>query len=474
MQADIAIRNGRVVTPAGTLFGGVAVKGEKIVYVGADEGLPEAARVLDARGAYVIPGLIEPHAHLGLSSSLGAKDFAKWRRDFESETEGAIHGGVTTVLSHWTGVESYLEHLPQLIEWGEEKSYIDFNFHPVIGLESHLAEIPELVRRGVTSFKHYNYLYYDPRGKSLGIFPCDDKMLFRSLEIITASGPPALAMVHAEDGPIIEHLAAKVRTSGRADLEAWTLARPPLVENIRIRRIIDIACHLGAPVYFVHVTTKEAAAMVAAARREGQAVWGETQTCFLTHTATAEAEIGAWGKINPALKYEADRQALWRGIRSGGVTCLGDDHLDYGLEDKQPGGASRFHNIWGCNAGMPGGMEHLLPVMITAGVRPGLVTMEEVVRVCSANTARAMGLYPRKGVLAPGADADIVVVNPDRSKTVDKRFYHTHVKDWSLYWGWTLYGIPSTTLVRGRVVVEDGETVVAPGHAKFVPGRSDA
>jgi dihydroorotase-like cyclic amidohydrolase len=371
-------------------------------------------------------------------------------------------------------VERYVDHLDTLIGWGEERSYIDFNFHPVIGLEGHLEQIPELVRRGVTSFKHYHYVYDDPRGRALGIYPCDDAMLYRSFEAIAQAGPPALAMVHAEDGPIINYLIQQVRASGRSDLEAWTLARPSLVENIRIRRVLEVARHLRTPVYLVHVTTKEAIAMIRDARQAGEQVWAETQTCFLTHTAESESEIGAWGKINPALKYEADRQALWRGIRSDALTCLGDDHLDYGLADKQPGGVDRFNNIWGCNAGMPGGMEHLLPVMITAGVRTGLITMEDVVRVCATNTAKAMGLYPRKGIVAPGADADVVIVDPSTSKRVDERFYHTHVKDWSLYWGWLLYGIPSTTIVRGRVVLENGETAAGPGRARFAPGRAPA
>lgn len=471
-QIDVAIRNGRLVTPSGTFTGSLGISGERISHIGTDAAVPRATREIDADGAYVLPGLIEPHAHLGLSSTQGANDFEKWRRDFETETNGAIHGGVTTVLSHWTGKERYVDHLDTLIGWGEERSYIDFNVHPVIGIEEHLEQIPELVERGVTSFKHYHHVYDDPRGRSLGIFPCDDQMLYRSFEAIAAAGAPALAMVHAEDGPIIKHLLAVEQASGRADLEAWTRARPPLVENLRVRRVLDVAAHLGTPLYFVHVTTVEAVEMVAAAQREGQAVAAETQTCFLTHTAEMEEEIGAWGKINPALKYERDQQALWAAIRDGIVTCLGDDHLDYDLSDKQPNGADRFNNVFGCNAGMPGGMEHLLPVLVTAGVRTGRISMEDVVRVCATNTARLMGLYPRKGVLAVGSDADVVVVDPERHKTVDDAFYHTRVRDWSLYWGWTLYGIPSTTLVRGTVVLEDGETVGLPGHGRFVPGRA--
>lgn len=471
---DLAITNARVVTPAGTIQGAIGIAGERIAYVGADDGIGPAGRVLDAGGAFALPGLIEPHAHLGLSSSKGATEFEKWRRDFVTETEGAIHGGVTTVLSHWTGVERYVDHLDTLIGWGEQGSYIDFNVHPVIGLDTHVEQLPELVRRGVTSFKHYYHVYDNPRGRALGIFPCDERTLFRSFQAIAAAGPPALAMVHAEDGPIIEQLTAQVRASGRTDLEAWTLARPSLVENIQVRRAIDVAAELGTPLYLVHATTRESVAMAAAARAAGQILWAETQPCFLTHTADMESEIGAWGKINPSLKYEADRRALWAGIRAGSITSIGDDHLDYGLADKQPGGVDRFGGIWECNAGMPGGMEHLLPVMITAGVRTGLITMEELVEVCSTQTARAMGLYPRKGVLAVGSDADVVIVDPATSKPVDEHFYHTNVKDWSLYWGQTLHGIPSTTIVRGRVVLENGEPAVSPGGGRFVPGLAVA
>lgn len=467
---DLAITNARIVAPTGTIGGAIGVAAGRIAYLGSDVGLPTARRVIDASGAFALPGLIEPHAHLGLSSSAGATEIEKWRRDFVTETEGAIHGGVTTVLSHWTGVERYVDHLDTLIDWGVEGSFIDFNFHPVVGLPTHVDQIPELVRRGVTSFKHYYQVYDNPRGRALGIFPCDERTLFRSFQAIAAAGPPTVAMVHAEDGPIIEELTEQVRASGRNDLEAWTLSRPPLVENVQVRRVIDVAAHLGTPLYLVHATTRDSVAMIAAARASGQLLWAETQPCFLTHTADMEQEIGAWGKINPSLKYEADRRALWGGIRAGAITSLGDDHLDYGLADKQPGGVDRFGGIWACNAGMPGGMEHLLPIMITTGVRAGQITMEDLVQVCSTQTARAMGLYPRKGILAVGSDADIVIVDPDSSKTVDEHFYHTNVKDWSLYWGWTLHGIPSTTILRGRVVLDNGETAVAPGGGRFVPG----
>jgi dihydropyrimidinase len=469
-QPDISITGGRVITPTGMIEdGGITITGEIISQVDTSVNITAGRRQVDAAGAYIIPGLIEPHAHLGLSSTEGARNLEKWRMDFRTETEGAIHGGVTTVLSHWTGSEDYVATMDTLIGWGESESYIDFNFHPVIGLDAHIAQIPELVARGVASFKHYNLVYNNDRGRQLGIYPCDDELLYRSFEAIRDAGPHAVAMVHAEDGPIINYLTEKIKASGRSDLEAWTLSRPALVENIRIRRVIDIAESLNTALYLVHVTTKEGVAMVREAKQRGVRIWAETQPCFLTHTARDEQWIGAWGKINPALKYDDDKAALWAGIRAGAVTCIGDDHLDYSKSDKQPHGVDRFNEIWACNAGMPGGMQHLLPVMITFGVLPGRITMNELVDVCATNTAKVMGLYPRKGVLQVGSDADVVIVDPTTSRVVDEDFYRTHVKDWSLYWGERLFGIPRFVTVRGRTVLDNFETAASPGRAKFVP-----
>jgi dihydropyrimidinase len=473
MKAEVVIRNAQVVTPQGTILGGIAVRDGIIQQIGTDDSLPDAARVIDAAGAFVVPGLIEPHAHLGRSvhSNREPKELERWRSDFKTESDGAAHGGVTTILSHWTGLDNYVDALDTLIGWGEEQSLVDFNFHPVIGLPGHVDQLEALVSRGVASFKHYNYTYNDQRSIEKGLFPCDDTMLCRSFDKIAQIGAPAIGMVHAEDGAIIEYLTPLIRDSGRNDLEAWTLARPPLVENIKVRRVLDVAKFFGAPLYFAHVTTKEAVAMVAQARRDGQSVWGETQTCYLTHTADMEEQIGAWGKINPALKYEPDRKALWDGVRSGGLNCIGNDHLNYSLADKTATATSKFGSIWESNAGFPGGMQHMLPVMITAGVRAGHLNMEELVQICSTNTARAMGLYPRKGVLAPGSDADLVIVDPEHSKVVDEDFYRTNVRDWSLYWGWTFYGVPTLTMARGNILMEQGEIVGARGNGRFVPAR---
>lgn len=459
---SLVIKNGRVVTPGGIVYGGVAVQDDKIAAVGADSALPSGYREIDARGCFIMPGLIDPHVHLGLSYRPGTT-LEKWREDFETESEGAIHGGVTTCLSHWRYPGSYLEKVDQLIAWGNEKSYIDFNFHPVIGTETHLADMPQLCAKGVTSFKFYYNAYREVPG-----FPAaNEATLFRAFSFLGRYGYPAVGLVHAEDIDIALTLTELVQASGRRDLAAWTLSRPPLVEIIRMFSAIEIAKVTGATLYFAHVTTERGADMIKQAREQGWPIWAEVQPCFLTHTMDDEATIGSWGKINPSLKGESDRQRLWRGLRDGSVTNVGTDHLSWHKSDKQVHG-EKYQAVWDNLPGFPNGMEGMLSVLMTAGVHENRISMEELVRVTSTNTAKVFGLYPRKGVLAPGSDADIVIVDPDKEAVVDETFYHGQVRDWSLYWGWKMRGQATLTVVRGRVVMEGGETVGTPGHGRFI------
>lgn len=465
-MVDIVIKHGRVVTPSGVIYGGVAVEGEQIVAVGADSRLPAGKREIDAQESYIIPGLIDPHVHLGLSYRPGTT-LEQWREDFETESEGAIHGGVTTCMSHWRYSDSYLEKVDQLIAWGNEKSRIDFNFHPVIGTETHLADMPALCDKGITSFKFYFTAYREVPG-----FPAaDEGTLYRAFSFLGNYGYPAVGLVHAEDIDIVLVLQEQIKATGRQDLAAWTLSRPHLVEIIRMASAMEIAKATGATLYFAHVTTVEGADMIKQAQAGGWPVWAETQPCFLTHTMHDEEDVGSWGKINPALKDEADRERLWRSLIDGSVTNIGTDHLNWHKVDKEVSGR-KHQAIWENIPGFPNGMESMLPVLMTAGVNQGRITIEDLVRVASTNTAKVFGLYPRKGILAPGSDADIVIVNPHKSAIVDENFYHGQVRDWSLYWGWEMRGLPVLTMVHGKVMMEDGETVGPAGHGRFIPCRT--
>jgi dihydropyrimidinase/dihydroorotase len=185
-----------------------------------------------------------------------------------------------------------------------------------------------------------------------------------------------------------------------------------------------------------------------------------------------EAEIGCWGKVNPSLKYRRDNERLWRGILDGGITNLGNDHGTGGraIAFKQARGG-KHNNIWNSRPGIRGGFEHMLPVMITFGVNAGRITIEDLVRVCSTNTAKVFGLYPKKGVIACGSDADLVLVDLDKEATINKDFYHC-LCEVSIYDGWKVKGMARTVLVRGEVMMEDYQTIGKPGQGRYVPSRA--
>jgi dihydropyrimidinase/dihydroorotase len=487
-MVDLIIKNGRIVTPSGVIHSGIAVAAGKITHIGSDTSLPQGKRVIDAKEQFVIPGFIDPHVHLSSRfhearalkrANIPTEEYGTLeeglRAVYDVETDGALHGGVTTM-----GVFAGSAGQPIIPEFettrsvGEDLSYIDFFFHAIVSDENQLAEHPELARRGVTSFKHmFNaYLPRPIEQQSKGyLAPSNAELLFRSLEFVAKHGYPAIGMVHCEDIDIICVLEERLKETGRSDLAVWTEARPNFVEYMRIVYAFEIAKAVRAPLYIVHITTAEGVEFVAQKRKEGYPIWGETGPQWLTHTAEMEDEIGCWGKVNPPLKYARDNERLWQGIIDGGIHCMGTDHGTAGgtAKDKQAGG-TKHNNIWDSRPGIKGGMEHWLPVMMTYGVNTGKISIEDMVRVCSTNVAKVFGLYPRKGVLSPGSDADIVLIDPDKETPINKDFYHCRAEP-SIYDGWKVKGTASTTIIRGEVMMENYETVGEPKHGVYIPCR---
>lgn len=473
-MVDIVIRNGRVVTPAGVVYGGVAISDGVIAGIFSDKDLPSARRTLNAHENFVIPGLIDPHVHMGSEEDPSLE--AGIELNFPVETEGAVHGGVTT-FGHFVGVKGQplAPYVDTTIRQGQEHACVDFFLHAFIMEENHLSEQRDLCRRGVTSFKHM-FNAYKPREDDdrMGWLsgPVNEGVLFRSLEFTVRQGYPCLGMVHCEEIDICLVLEERLRSAGRKDLAAWTEAHPNYAEYIRILHALEIAKAAEAPLYVVHVSTAEGADLLAAARRQGYRVWGETAPHYLTHTADMEGDIGCWGKVNPSLKYSRDRERLWRGILDGSITCLGTDHGTGGrTKQKKQAGLGKHGNIWDSRVGIRGGMEHMLPVMMTLGVSAGRIDIEDLVRVGSTNTAKAFGLYPRKGAIIPGADADLAIVDPEKESVIDTNFYHG-LCEVSIYEGWKVKGMARTTLVRGKLMMEDYETIGKPGHGRFTPCRA--
>ncbi len=467
-MTDTVIKNGSIVTPGGVILGGVAIEGGKITYVGSNQGLPDGNRVIDAKQNFVIPGLIDPHVHMGVGGA-GQPREVGFHMEFAKETEGALHGGITTFgnMTLLRQDESNLAVLETLVSAGQELSYVDFFFHACITSELHLEEQPELWQRGVTSFKHLFNAYKGAEGMGR-LSHTDDSIALRSLDFIAGSGYPAIGLFHCEELDAFFFLSERLQQAGRNDLKAWTDARPSWIETLRMVKAFEYGRNLGAPVYIVHQSCAEAVDLMTDWRRRGYRVCGETCPHYLTHNADMEEQIGCWGKVNTSLKYPRDNERLWQGILDGGVTVLGTDHCAESRVFKERGdGGGKHGNIWKATPGISGGMEHLLPVMMTYGVNAGRISIEDFVRVGSTNPAKILGLYPCKGALAPGSDADIVLIDPDKEATVDSDFYHC-LGETSIYLGWKFKGMARTVMIRGEILMEDYETVGKPGYGRFL------
>ena len=455
MKADCVIKNGIVITPQGTIIGGVAVKGTQIIAVAADELLPEASRFVDAHGGYVIPGLIDIHYHLGAGGPL-----ERIESDFKTETPGAALNGVTTVSSMLASLESYIPLAPKVMEWGKGNSYVNYALHCAIETASHFDELKKLCEMGMCRFKMFYTAYKGEEGRKIGQLGCDDGMVYRAFEFFADYGFPAMATLHCEEQDIMDLLQPRYENK-RMDLPAWTEARPDFIEAMSLDSAAWIAKGTGAPVHIAHMSTREAVEELARWQRAGVRIYGETTPTYLT--LTKYDKIGVWGKINPPLREKDDQEALWAALRDGVITTMGTDTCPYTRKEKEQGG-----DLWSALPGFATGVEVFCSVMMTEGVHKGRLSVEQMVKVTSEGTARLLNLYPRKGALVPGADADIVIVDPNRETTIHGKDLLTRAKEWSPFEGMKVRGMPVFTMVMGEIVSENRELVGKP-NGRFVP-----
>lgn len=430
MKAELVLHGGRVVTHEGEFWGGVAVDGGRIVAVGTRDALPEAAREIDLEGRVLMPGVIDPHCHLGVNYG--------YDEDMRTETAGAAAGGVTTVLLFIRNAEgSYIPFYADRRARGEEQASIDFGFHFGIQREDHIAEIPKVAAAtGVQSFKCH--MGYEP-GNPIGIVSSTDAWVFGAMRE-AAKLPRGVVAVHCENTELVHLMKKEMMATGRQDLPAYTESRPAFVEEEAIGRMIKLAEITGCPLYIVHTSVGAGPRMAAEARTRGVDVTMETCPHYLMRTAY-DADLDATAKISPPLRDEKNREGLWQGLLNGMIDTLGTDHVPF----RKTGG-----DLWSEKPGVVS-FAWELPLMLHFGVHLRGLSLTQLVRMNSYNPARRFGLLPRKGVLAVGADADLVVVDLDAEKTVKH-----DGKGTSLYDGWTLRGWPVLTVSRGRIVAEDG------------------
>lgn len=457
------IVNGRVVTPNGVIIGGVSIQDGHILHVGADSSLPPGEIVYDAGGNYIIPGLIDPHVHL--NSDEPGTPFERYARDFETETRGAVYGGVTCFLTRIASLGSYKEIFETVVKWGNENSYVDFILNAAVFTAEHISEQEWLTDRGLAAFKHFFTAYRGQEGIQKGLQPVDAGLLYESFENLGRIGRPAVGLVHAEQMDIIDVLRARLEGEGRQDLSAWTESRPWFTELIQIEAAALVAETTGAAMYLPHLTIGRGIEAVERYQSRGVKLYAETCPHYLVFTKD-DSDLESWGKVVPPLRTREDQEALWDGIRRGIITLIGTDHCPYSRDSKEQrlGRA----NLWTAMPGFNNGMEHMLPLMWTHGVAAGRITVEEFVRICSQNAAETFNIFPRKGALVAGADADVVVIDPNMEATIDPDFYHTRSPEWSAYYGQKVKGMAVLTMVRGEVLMKDRELVGSPSHGRYV------
>lgn len=459
-SSDLTLRNGYVVTPQGVVRGGLSASAGVITDVGADRTLPQGREDIDVHGKVIFPGVIDPHTHMGLG------DPEAFESDFLTESMDAVSGGVTTVIT--TSVFGPAPRVPvveQNIESGNRNSYVDFRITALMAARDHAEEIPDLVDLGVRSFKYmwgYKGSLAAGFGSSEEGVPTD--LFWLSCEKMCAAHPKAFPTIHAEDPDVRDLFNVRWRKRDpEGCLVSWARANPNILEPLQLAQAAWIAQEVGVPLYMVHASSREAVQMIREFKQKGWRTFGETLTAFLYWTADeADAKgVGAKGKVQPAIKFTEDRQALWQGIRDGTITQIGTDSLVYTKEEATG-------DLWDRRPGLGPGLGTSLSAIVTAGLNRGQITLEQMASVMAENVARQFDLYPAKGVLQPGSDADIVVFDPTRSRVAVGSELLSASK-YTLYEGEELFGWPDRVFVRGQLVARDGRIVASAPHGRYVP-----
>jgi len=454
--ADLIIKNGKIVDHRGIYNAAIVIKDGKIENIVSESNLPSANKIIDAHGNLVMPGIIDPHQHLGGISPLDD--------DILTETRSAAAGGVTTVISllrrryKETGevpIGPYLPKKDRLREIVNTKASVDTTFNAGIEDDEQIGEISRYVREmGLTSFKFTKG--YRPHF-------ADDRLLYIGMNAIRDLGPPSMMMVHCENLDIVEYLREKLIEEGRSDLAAYTEAAPGFVEAEVMNRMMYFSMITRCPLYIPHVTIEEGVEMAARYRSMGVPVITESCPHYLTFTK--DSQFGPLGMINPPLRDKSDQAALWLGIKNGIIDCMGSDHV--------PNKKAQKTVMFEGTARSWQGVATILPVMLSEGVNKSRISLERLVEVCSFNPAKAFGLYPAKGVMQIGSDADFVIVDLHKKVKVTPEILHS-ASDYTLYDGWTMEGWPVMTILRGNIVMENGEIVASPGTGQYVHRMLDS
>jgi dihydropyrimidinase len=447
------IRNGTVVTARDTLDADVLVEDEKVAAIALDLDVP-ADTVIDATDRYVIPGGVDVHTHFDLP--FGGTFCSD---DFGSGTRAAAFGGTTTCVDF--AVQDYGESLRQgLDRWFEkgQKAQADFGLHMIVREvnDQVLKEMDTLVGEGITSFKLF--MAYP------GVFMLDDAAIFRAMQRAADSG--ALIMMHAENGGPIDVLVQQHLAEGKTDPVYHGLTRPAAMEGEAVHRVFKMAELAGAPAYIVHLSSRDALEAVQEARDRGVSAYAETCPQYLYLSLDDLGRPGFEGAkfvCSPPLRTRDHQDELWKGLAQGDLQIVSTDHAPFNYQGQKDMGKDSF-------AAIPNGLPSVEDrvTLIFQRVRAGQLSPNRWVEIVATNPAKMFGLYPRKGTIAPGFDADIVVFDPNRERVITSESHHMNV-DYSCYEGMTVWGEPEVVMQRGSILVQNGKWFGKEGQGRFVP-----
>jgi len=441
---SMAIETTRIIRNGGLVRANVLIEDGKIASVSRRTFSKVSSRI-DAKGKLLIPGLVDGHAHLYDPAFTN-------REDFTSGTAAAAAGGVTTVIEMVlsTPVDT-VDRVNAKIEEGRRSSLVDFSLHAGMMNENNRPNIGEIAGLGVRSFKTFMCKPYYVNDHTLMSLMRETSMQHSILN------------VHAEDEEIANRNLEKLTTAGRKDSLAHLEWKPNLAEENAVKKAVDFARGIGARLHISHMSTAEGTGIVRKAKRRRVNVTTETCPHYLTFTRNDMKKQGPLLKMNPSLKGTRDVQALWKGLRDGTIDIVTSEHAPGSREEKEVG----WTDIWKAWGGVPA-IETMLPVLLSEGVNKGHLNLAALQRVCCENPAKIFGIYPRKGAIRKGADADLVIVDLRMKRKV--RSEHLHYKvGWTPYEGRTLMGWPTLTVRRGEIIFQDEQLVGKPGKAQFLP-----
>lgn len=451
---SLLIKNGELVTNGAVFKADLLIEDGKIVQIG--DNIAAKGDVIDARGKYVCPGGVEIHTHLdGMLHGMRTVD------DWYYASLGAAFGGTTTIVDFpMQGVGQTLsETIEEFYQRAKDKSIVDYGFSPIISqyTEETYKEIPELINTGHPTFKVF--MYYD--------WKVNDYDLARVLDVTGNNG--GLISIHCENAGTIDYLGDKAIREGKTGPEWHAPTRPVSTEVEATYRVMQVAGELGVPVLVVHMSAAGAVEELAKARARGVKAYGEAMPHFLLLDDSAYDCPGYEGMkfvITPPLRPKEHLEPLWANLRNDNLTTVGSDHCAFPNKDKIRLFETRGSVFQKIPHGAPG-IETRVPLMFSEGVVKGRISLTRFVDVVATNPAKLAGLYPKKGVLALGSDADIMIIDPEKEVTIRQEMLHGKT-DYTPFEGWKVKGYPVISISRGNVLVREGEVIAKPGVGQFL------